>query len=162
MLNFFPFCPAPICLPPVSTLLSIAFHLLEKEMATHSSILAWKISWTEEPGRLQSTGLQRVGHDWSDLALTHACTFHLFLLTIKTYLQVAAFTRDPLCTAHRGSSQIWYEPTGVCHTPLRSMEIPLPQGCSLMGRTATLFTPALTKEERYKEEIPESLWVSPE
>ena len=37
--------------------------LLEKEMATHSSILAWKIRWTEEPGRLQSMGLQRVGHD---------------------------------------------------------------------------------------------------
>ena len=37
--------------------------LLEKEMATHSSILAWKIPWTEEPGRLQSMGLQRVGHD---------------------------------------------------------------------------------------------------
>ena len=36
---------------------------LEKEMATHSSTLAWKIPWTEEPGRLQSTGLQRVGHD---------------------------------------------------------------------------------------------------
>ena len=36
---------------------------LEKEMATHSSILAWKIPWTEEPGRLQSMGLQRVGHD---------------------------------------------------------------------------------------------------
>ena len=36
---------------------------LEKEMATHSSILACKIPWTEEPGRLQSMGLQRVGHD---------------------------------------------------------------------------------------------------
>ena len=36
---------------------------LEKEMATHSSILAWKIPWTEEPGRLQSMGSQRVGHD---------------------------------------------------------------------------------------------------
>ena len=36
---------------------------LEKEIATHSSILAWKISWTEEPGGLQSMGLQRVGHD---------------------------------------------------------------------------------------------------
>ena len=36
---------------------------LEKEMATHSSTLAWKIPWTEEPGRLQSTGSQRVGHD---------------------------------------------------------------------------------------------------
>ena len=37
--------------------------LLEKEMATHSSILAWKIPWTEEPGGLQSMGSQRVGHD---------------------------------------------------------------------------------------------------
>ena len=36
---------------------------LEKEMATHSSILAWTIPWAEEPGGLQSAGLQRVGHD---------------------------------------------------------------------------------------------------
>ena len=36
---------------------------LEKGMATHSSILTWRIPWTDEPGRLQSTGLQRVGHD---------------------------------------------------------------------------------------------------
>ena len=36
---------------------------LEKEMATHSSILAWRIPWTEEPGGLQSTGSQRVAHD---------------------------------------------------------------------------------------------------
>ena len=36
---------------------------LEKEMATHSSILAWRFSWMEEPGRLQSMGLQRVGHN---------------------------------------------------------------------------------------------------
>ena len=36
---------------------------LEKEMAIHSSTIAWKIPWTEEPGRLQSKGLQRVGHD---------------------------------------------------------------------------------------------------
>ena len=38
---------------------------LEKETATHSSILAWRIPWTEEPGRLQSMGSQRVGHDWA-------------------------------------------------------------------------------------------------
>ena len=37
---------------------------LEKGMAAHSSILVWKIPWTEEPGRLQSTGSQRVGHNW--------------------------------------------------------------------------------------------------
>ena len=43
-------------------------HTLEKEMATHSSVLAWRIPWTEKPGRLQSMGSHRVGHDWSDLA----------------------------------------------------------------------------------------------
>ena len=43
---------------------------LEEEMATHSSILAWRIPWTEEPGGLQSMGSQRLGHDWSDLAPT--------------------------------------------------------------------------------------------
>ena len=40
-------------------------------MATHSSILAWRIPWTEEPGRLQSMGSQRVRHNWSDLARMH-------------------------------------------------------------------------------------------
>ena len=44
------------------------FHALEKEMATHSSILAWRIPGTGEPGGLPSLGLHRVGHDWSDLA----------------------------------------------------------------------------------------------
>ena len=39
------------------------FHALEKEMATHSSVLAWRIPGTEEPGRLLSMGLHRVGHD---------------------------------------------------------------------------------------------------
>ena len=39
------------------------FHALEKEMATHSSVLAWRIPGTGEPGRLQSMGLLRVGHD---------------------------------------------------------------------------------------------------
>ena len=39
------------------------FHALEKEMATHSSVLAWRIPWTEEPGGLLSMGSHRVGHD---------------------------------------------------------------------------------------------------
>ena len=56
---------------------------LEEEMGTYSSILAWRIPWIEEPGRLQSMGSQRVGHNW--LANTHTHTpifffFHLFLL----------------------------------------------------------------------------------
>ena len=44
---------------------------LEVSMATHSSIVAWRIPWTEEPGEQWSTWLQRVGHDQSDLACTH-------------------------------------------------------------------------------------------
>ena len=46
---------------------------LEKEMATHSSILAWRIPWTEEPGELQSTGSQRVGHNWVTSLQFHFC-----------------------------------------------------------------------------------------
>ena len=50
--------------------LTLTFHFLalEKEMATHSSILAWRIPGTGEPGGLPSMGLHRVGHGWSDLA----------------------------------------------------------------------------------------------
>ena len=44
------------------------FHALEKEMATHSSVLAWRIPGTEEPSGLPSMGSHRVGHDWRDLA----------------------------------------------------------------------------------------------
>ena len=44
------------------------FHALEKEMATHSSVFAWRIPGTAEPGGLPSLGSHRVGHDWSDLA----------------------------------------------------------------------------------------------
>ena len=44
------------------------FHALEKEMATHSSVLAWRIPGTGEPAGLPSMGSHRVGHDWSDLA----------------------------------------------------------------------------------------------
>ena len=48
----------------VVSLVGIIWYL-EKAMATHSSTLAWKIPWTEEPGRLQSMGSRRVGHDWA-------------------------------------------------------------------------------------------------
>ena len=44
---------------------------LEKEMAIHSGILAWRIPWTEEPGGLQSIRLRRTGQDWSDLLRRH-------------------------------------------------------------------------------------------
>ena len=50
---------------------------LEKEMGVHSSILAWKIPWTAEPGRLPSMGSQRVGHDWATSLSTHQTPTYL-------------------------------------------------------------------------------------
>ena len=54
------------------SLFTFHFHSLEKEMATHSSVLAWRIPGTGEPGGLPSMGLHRVGQDWSDLAAAAA------------------------------------------------------------------------------------------
>ena len=56
---------------------------LEEGMATHSSILAWRIPWTEEPGGLQSIEPHRVRHDWSDLACTHANVLGVSLVDQK-------------------------------------------------------------------------------
>ena len=56
---------------------------LEEGMAALSCILAWRIPWTEEPGGLQSRGLQRVGHDWSNLAHTHTHT-HIGPVTLES------------------------------------------------------------------------------
>jgi len=53
------------------------FHALEKEMATHSSVLAWRISGTGEPGGLPSMGSHRVGHDRSNLAAAAAAAVYI-------------------------------------------------------------------------------------
>ena len=54
---------------------------LEEGMGTHSSILAWRIPWTEDPGRLQSMGSQRVEHDWNDLHTQMSTSIPIFILT---------------------------------------------------------------------------------
>ena len=72
--------PWPSCLLPSQSLrvghdwatYTFHFHALEKEMATHSSVLAWRIPGTGEPGGLPSLGLHRVGLDWCDLAAAAA------------------------------------------------------------------------------------------
>ena len=66
---------------------------LEKEMVTPSSILAWRIPWTEKPGRLQSMGSQRVGHDWvTSLSLFLLCdleqVFWPFVKTHKVVIRI--------------------------------------------------------------------------
>ena len=63
--------------------------LLEKEMATHSSTLAWKIPWTEEPGRLESMGSRRVGHLLSDFTFTFY--FHALEKEMATHSSVLAW-----------------------------------------------------------------------
>ena len=56
-------------------------------MAPHSSVLAWRIPGTGEPGGLRSTGLHRVGHDWSNLAAAAACKMSYIVLTLgKLYV----------------------------------------------------------------------------
>ena len=57
------------------------FHALEKEMATHSSVPAWRIPGTGEPGGLSSMGLHRVRHDWSDLAAVSDIPVHGLTIT---------------------------------------------------------------------------------
>ena len=62
------------------------FHALEKEKATCSSVLVWRIPGTGEPGGLPSMGLHRVGHNWSDLAAAAAACTDLFFLKFFSHL----------------------------------------------------------------------------
>ena len=71
--------------------LTFHFHALEKEMATHSSVLAWRIPGTGEPGGLLSMGSHRVGHDWSDLAAAIP-TFLWFPFARNTFFHPLAFS----------------------------------------------------------------------
>ena len=92
---------------------------LEKEMATHSSILAWGIPWTEEPGRLQSTGSQRVWHDWAtslslscDLRLLNAYSHWQPIFRVNSpSLSLCLFFSVFLCTTMRLTVQTWTSKT---------------------------------------------------
>ena len=59
------------------------FHALKKKMATHSSVLSWRIPGTGEPGGLPSMGSHRVGHDWSDSSSSSSRTLQNILRTLK-------------------------------------------------------------------------------
>ena len=83
--------PIPVPLPGKSHgrrsfTFTFHFHALEKEMATRSSVLAWRIPGTEEPGGLPSMGSHRVGHDWSDLAAAAAAKICPSIFNIKSIL----------------------------------------------------------------------------
>ena len=129
---------------------------LEKGTATHSSILAWRIPWTVEPGRLQSMVWQRVGHDWVTFTFTHLflrcslpltrCTYPLtftkgnffIIICLATYahaksLQSCPTLCNPMDCSPPGSSIhgiLWGKNTGVgCHALLQG--IFLTQGSNL-------------------------------
>ena len=70
---------------------------LEKEMATHSSILSWRIPWMEELDGLQSIALQRAGHNWSNLACTHAQQILLstqYVYHLKRFIKSSPWLRE--------------------------------------------------------------------
>ena len=76
---------------PSDFTLTFHFHALEKEMATHSSALAWRIPGTGKPGGLPSMGSHRVGHDWSDLAAAAAAVRILVDWPPQQHLPLSVF-----------------------------------------------------------------------
>ena len=99
--------------------------ILEKKMATHSSILTWRIPWTEEPSRLQSIRSQRDGHNWSDLPCTHTifkvcnslssgsfCCDWFSLQCVKA-LGWGCQGQGLQMTSHRGTSGPHWPPSGL-------------------------------------------------
>ena len=94
------------------------FHALEKEMATHSSVLAWRIPGTREPGGLPSMGSHRVGHDWSDLAAAAvAAAFICMHNTCTSYILYASLWNSCFMKL-------------VCPLPLRSLPRAMFDSCA--------------------------------
>ena len=79
------------------------FHALKKEMATHSSVLAWRIPGTAEPGGLLSMGSHRIGHDWSDLAAAAASPY--VSQSVQSLICVR-LSMTPWTAAHQASLSI--------------------------------------------------------
>ena len=90
------------------------FHALEKEMATHSSVLAWRIPGTEEPGRRPSMGLHRVGHDWSNLAAAETCSRNLQWIDVFTKFQGFILFFE---------NQIYVSVVSLCRRPVRPADM---------------------------------------
>ena len=89
---------------------SVSTLSLEKAMAPHSSTLAWKIPWTEEPGGLQSMESLRVGHDWSDFTLT----FHFHALEKEMATRSSSCLENP-----RDGGAWWAAVYGVAQSQTR-------------------------------------------
>ena len=108
------------------------FHALEKEMATHSSVLAWKIPGMKEPGGLPSMGLHRVGHDWGNLAAAAAAIIYYHIISsldgVGSWKNVRWADRGILLFSH----SVMYDslrPHGLQHARLPCPS-PFPGACS--------------------------------
>ena len=109
------------------------FHALEKEMATHSSVLAWRISETGEPGGLPSLGSHRVGHDWSNLASAAVANtsllFKIGTIATNTFLSVRNkfiyFYSTKICASafEAFSASCWLLKHFFCKKLLRCLEV---------------------------------------
>ena len=95
-----------------------SLHALGKEMATHSSVLAWRIPGKGEPGRLLSMGLHRVGHDWSDLAarqqkgiLGHKSFPHLYWNTILCFAATVVTVYTAFLIISDWTPVMWHQST---------------------------------------------------
>ena len=113
------------------------FHALEKEMATHFSVLAWRTPRTGEPGRLPSTGSHRVGHDWSDLAAAAEAQVeaHIFIYVISLVLQARKLRRMNDLFPHEKRDEFWTQKSSCrdCsynHNAVNTFQ-PTPQTCSV-------------------------------
>ena len=78
---------------------------LEKEIATHFSVAAWNIPWTVEPGRLQSMGSRRVGHNWATNTFTLPLFMHIFFSAPIRIWHLSSLTRDWTCAPCIGSQR---------------------------------------------------------
>ena len=105
---------------------SFHFPALEKEMATHSGVLAWRIPGTGEPGGLPSMGLHRVGHNWSDLAVAWLMKYdilnylkivwmwrifkhHFYFLLLALSISMSCLECLSLGDKVREKMQVWYD-----------------------------------------------------
>ena len=155
------------------------FHALEKEMATHSSVLAWRIPGTGEPGGLPSMGSHRVGHNWSDLAAAAAAarpcmlSSHLVLLIrlLTSFLSLSVVLSQTLilhgswCPAHVRTSQplclslnglLWTEANAVPTESVSTSLTSLTALCWILG-FKVFWTKEATEEQSYGP--PENPWV---
>ena len=110
------------------------FHALEEEMATHSSVLAWRIPGMGEPGGLLSMGSRRVGHDWNDLAAAAAC--------MKCSLGVSNFLEEISSLSHSVVFLYFFaliSEEGFLISPCYSLELCVQMGLSFFFSFAFIF-----------------------